>query len=293
VLADITTAPLMPSEFSDLDQQAVFGEVQFNLTGRFAIVAALRWEDYDTQIVRLGRAGIDQQVDDVTGRLGVVFDLSDDTALYGQYATGAQHPSSSVVTGSVLNQNAKMIESEQLEVGLKRQVDGTGFAWNVALFDITKNNLIYDDPTSGNPDDVLVIPEQTSQGIEVGFTYTAAETFQLYGNASTLNAETETGERPPTYVPEETANLGFMWGIGDSVRLIADARYVGERFGGIPIPSYTVVDASVRFDVSDKIGLTFKADNIFDELYATSNYYEETWLVGKPRTASIAFDFTF
>ena len=108
-----------------------------------------------------------------------------------------------------------------------------------------------------------------------------------------INAETETGERPPTYVPEETANLGFMWGIGDSVRLIADARYVGERFGGIPIPSYTVVDASVRFDVSDKIGFTFKADNIFDELYATSNYYEETWLVGKPRTASLAFDFTF
>jgi iron complex outermembrane receptor protein len=293
VFADVTTAPYAPDNMSDVSQWAVFGEAQLNPTERFAIVAALRMDDYDTQIVRLGRAGIDQQVDEITGRIGLVFDLSDDTALYGQYGTGATHPSNSIVTGAVNNRFADMIESEQLEIGLKHQVAGTGFQWNVALFDITKNNLIYDNPSSGNPDDVIVVPEQVSQGIEVGFTYTATQSFQFYGNAASLNAETETGARPPNYAPEQTANLGFAWGIGDSVRILADARYVGDRLGGIPIPSYTVVDASVRFDVSDSIGLTIKADNLFDELYATSNYYDETWMVGKPRTASLAFDFRF
>jgi len=161
------------------------------------------------------------------------------------------------------------------------------------LFDIVRNNTIYDDPTSGNPDDVIVIPEITSQGFEVGFTYTASASFQLYGNAAPLRLEDETGENPGTYAPEETANVGFMWGLGDSVRILADARYVGERFGSIPIPSYTVVDASVRFDFNDSFGVTLKADNLFDELYASSNYYEETWSVGKPRTASVAFDFRF
>jgi outer membrane receptor protein involved in Fe transport len=77
------------------------------------------------------------------------------------------------------------------------------------------------------------------------------------------------------------------------VRLLADARYVGERQGAIPMPPYTVVDASVRFDLKDSFGFTLKADNLFDELYASSNYYDETWAVGKPRTASIAFDFHF
>ena len=57
VLADITTAPYAPDTFSDVTQRAVFGESQFNLNDRFAIVAALRWDDYDTQIARLGRAG--------------------------------------------------------------------------------------------------------------------------------------------------------------------------------------------------------------------------------------------
>ena len=59
------------------------------------------------------------------------------------------------------------------------------------------------------------------------------------------------------------------------------------------MPSYTIVDASVRFDLNDRIGLTLKADNLFDELYAASNYYDETWSVGKPRTTSLAFDYKF
>ena len=56
----------------------------------------------------------------------------------------------------------------------------------------------------------------------------------------------------------------------DAVRLLADARYVGERFdSSIPIPAYTVVDASVRLDASDNIGLDAEGRELFDELYAT------------------------
>jgi iron complex outermembrane receptor protein len=293
VLSQITTAPYLLDNASDVGQWAVFGEAQFKATDRLALVASLRMDDYDTEIVRLGRAGIDQQVDELTGRIGLVFDLNADTALYGQYGTGATHPSNSIVTGAVNNRFADMIESEQMEIGVKHQVAGTGFQWTVALFDITRNNLVYDNPSSGNPADVIIVPEQTSQGVEVGFSYTASTAFQFYGNATALNSETETGARPPFYIPEQTANLGLVWGIGDSVRLITDARYVGDRFGAVPIPSYTVVDASLRFELNEGFALTVRADNVFDELYATTNYYDETWLVGRPRMASVSFDFRF
>ena len=53
-------------------------------------------------------------------------------------STDAPAPGSgSIVTGAVNNRFADMIESEQLEVGLKHQVAGTGFQWTVALFDIS------------------------------------------------------------------------------------------------------------------------------------------------------------
>ncbi|HEY8427939.1 MAG TPA: TonB-dependent receptor, partial [Sandaracinaceae bacterium] len=292
-LADITTAPVALDNTSDVSQWAVFGEARFSPTDRLTLVGALRYDDYDTHYVRLGRNTIDQQVDAVTGRVGAVVDLSDDTVFYAQYGTGATHPTSSVVNASAANREADMIESEQIELGLKHHVDGTGFQWNVAVFDIVKNNLIVDDPDSGNPDDFFVIPEQTSQGVELGFTYALSGSFQVHGNAAVLDTETDTGERPGTYVPEETYNLGIAWSPSSRVRILADARYVGDRFGAVPIPSYTVVDASARWDVNDSIGLTLKADNLFDELYASTNYYSETWLVGRPRTVSLVFDYRF
>jgi iron complex outermembrane receptor protein len=292
-LASLTDAFVVPDNESDVTQRAVFGEAQFSPTDRLALVAALRFDDYDTYYQRVGRAPIDQQVDSLTGRLGVVFDLDDDTALYAQYGTGATHPGSSVVTAAAINAEADMIESEQIELGVKHQVAGTGLSFNVALFDITKNDVIEDDPTSGDPNDLLLIPEQTSSGIEVGFTYAMSDSFQIYGNLAALDAETDTGETP-LFVPEETLNAGFVWNVTDAVRVLADARHVGERYdSSLPIPAYTVVDASTRWDAGANIGLTLKAENLFDELYVTSNYYADTWFVGKPRTLSVAFDYRF
>jgi iron complex outermembrane receptor protein len=85
----------------------------------------------------------------------------------------------------------------------------------------------------------------------------------------------------------------MAWTIGSSFRIVADARYVGDRFGAIMMPSYTVVDASARWDLNETLGLTVKADNLFDELYATSNYYDETWLIGRPQMLSLVMDVRF
>ena len=292
-LLDLTDAPVLLDNMSDVSQIALFGEAQFYLSDRLSLVGALRYDDYQTDYVRLGQAPIDQAVDVVTGRIGTVFDLNDQTVLYAQYGTGATHPSNSVVTASPSNREADMIESEQVEVGLKHQVGGTGLQWTVALFDITKNNLIEDDPNSSDPNDLIVIPEQTSQGIEVGYNYAVTPSFQIYGSVATLNAETNTGATP-NYVPEETANLGFAWNSGGGFRVIADVRHVGDRFEATwPIPSYTVVDASVHWPLEDNIGLTVKAENLLDEEYATTAYYEDTWLLGRLRTLSLVADFRF
>lgn len=293
VLADITDAFYVLDNQADTDQRAVFGEAVFDATDRFSLVAGLRWDDYDNLYERVGRASVDQGNDAVTGRLGAVYDIDADTAFYAQYSTNATHPGSSLVTASALTGQADMIESEQVEIGVKHQVTGTGLAFNLAVFDITKNNLIEDDPTSGDPDDLLFIPEQTSTGIELGFTLTVSDSLQVYGNLAALDAETDTGETP-LFVPERTMNAGVAWNISDDVRLLTDVRYVGERFDpDIPIPAYTVVDASVRFDASNSVALTLKAENLLDELYATSNYYSDTWIRGKPRTMSLAFDYRF
>ena len=292
-LLSLTDAPVLTDNISDVRQAAVFTEAQFKLTETIAIVGALRFDDFSTDYVRLGQAPFEQNTDALTGRMGAVFDISETTAVYAQYGTGATHPSNSIVTASASNRQSDLIESEQFEIGIKNQVNNTSLQWSAAIFDITRKNLTEDDPDSGNPIDVIVIPEQTSQGIELGLDYGFNNGVQLYGNISLLNAETDTGATP-NYIPEKNANLGLAWQWDNRFRFIADARYVGERFHpNNPIPSYTVVDASLRWDIDSNLGLTFKAANLFDELYASSEYYSTTWLVGQPRTLSITADYNF
>ncbi len=84
-LLSLTDAPIALDNVSDVRQFAVFGETQFRVTEDFALVGALRLDDYETDYTRLGQAPIDQSVDALTGRIGFVYDISDSTNFYGQY----------------------------------------------------------------------------------------------------------------------------------------------------------------------------------------------------------------
>lgn len=297
-LNDITAALATTLDnWSDMDQFAVFGEARFELSDRLALVGALRYEDFDASYTDNGGAPsqvtFDSSADATTGRLGLVYDFSEDTAVYGQYGTGAENPGGSVVTVSGSLREADMVESEQVEIGIKHAVSGTGLQWNVALFDITKNNLLIDDPDSPDPADVIVIEEQTSTGIEIGLNYAASNRLQLHANLVTLDAEDDSGETP-TGVPETTWNTGLAWSATESFRLVADLRFVDDRpRGSFMMPSYTVLDASAHFRVNEQLSVILKGDNLTDELYASGSYWSGTWLVGKPRTLSIAADLQF
>ena len=98
----------------------------------------------------------------------------------------------------------------------------------------------------------------------------------------------------PQDVPETTWNAGFAWEATNDIRLVADARFVDDRsLGTTVMPSYTVLDASLHYAVNDDLNLILKAENLNDELYAFGSYWSGTWLVGKPRTFSIAADLRF
>ncbi len=294
-LNDITAAlATLNQDVSEVDQQAMFAELQYRFTDQLALVGGLRYEDFDSSYERAqGSFSRNWSEDSLSGRLGLVFDLSDTTAVYGQYSTGVEHPSGTVVTFGGNFVESDLVESEQLEIGLKKSIEGTGLVWSVALFDIAKNNLIIDDPTSGNPDDVIIIDEQTSAGIEAGLNYAVSDRFQVHANFVALDAETDTGEVPQD-VPETTWNAGFAWKFTNDLRLVADARFVDDRsLGSTVMPSYTVVDASLHYQVNDDLQLILKGENLGDELYAFGSYWSGTWLVGKPRVFSIAADLRF
>ena len=297
VFSDLTSAVTRTEIISDVAQYAVFAEGQVDLTESLTLVLGLRHEDVETDYNDISNPPtFDQNVDELTGRAGLVFDMNDTTALYAQYTTGATHPTGGIVKVNSQNRKADFTETEQVEVGIKQSLLDNRLHWTLALFDIVKNDLVEDDPNSDNPDDRIVIPEKTSEGVELSLTYAPTSTLKLTANGSLVDVEnTVSAGGANVEAPEETYNLGVAWAPLDKLQLLADARYVGKRYHPVtPIPSYTVVDTSARWHFNQDLSIVMRVDNVFDELYASAAYYwNDMWIVGKPRTYNLSLDYRF
>ena len=284
---------------SDVAQYAVFAEGQIGLTESLTLVLGLRHEDVETDFKETDGSTFDLNADELTGRAGLVFDLSDATVLYASYATGANHTNSGIVRISRNQRDVDFTETEQIEVGIKQSLLNNRLHWTLAWFDIVKNDVLAEDPDNPGPDNRIVIPEKTSDGVEFSLAYAPTETLQLTANGTLVNVERTVGGGcgwcADVEAPEETYNLGLAWAPLDKLRLLADARYVGKRFHPEnPIPSYTVVDTSARWRFTEDLSIALRVDNVFDELYASAAYYwHAQWLVGKPRTYSLTLDYNF
>ena len=290
-ITDWTTEIPNPNVESDVSQIGIFAESQVQYTDQLALVLALRYEDLETDYWSSGGGEADQQVDDITGRVGLVYDLNESTAIYGQYATGSEHPGGGVVRVSSSTINADLTKTEQVEIGIKQNLIDQRLSWELALFDITKNDQLI----VNNPDlsDARYIDEQTSQGIELSINAQISDRFGMYANVVSLDAEVTGGSRPDL-VPERTFNLGVSASLTNQLTWLADSRYVGNKVdSGAEIRSYNVVDTSLRYQPDSGLAFTAKLENAFDEIYASTATWTGNWLVGKRRTFSLTADLSF
>ena len=295
--SDLTSSVARTETISDAAQFAAFAEGQVGLTESLTLVVGLRHEDVETELNDISNPpSFDQNVDALTGRAGLVFDVSDTTALYAQYATGATHPTGSIVRVVRRNREIGFTKTELLEVGIKQSLADDRWHWTVALFDIVKNDLIGDHPD--DRDAKIVIPEKTSGGVELSVTFAPTDALKLTANAAFVDVDrTVSGGfwGGDVEAPDKTYNLGLAWAPGDKLQVLADARFVGMRWNpDNAIPAYTVVDASAHWHFNEDLSIALRIDNVFDELYASSPYYlADAWLVGKPRTLNLSVDYSF
>lgn len=307
--SDVSDSVAVLDQVSDASQLALFAETQLKVTDQFALVGGIRYDRIETDYERLtyDASGnrdttvdnsVNQEIDPTMYRFGIVYDLSSDTTLYGQLSTGETHPrGGDVVRVSNSLREADTVTVEQYEIGIKQSLLDGRLNWNLAFFDITRKNLVIDDPDSSDPTDFITVPEQTAQGVEVGVDFAPGENLIAYANAALVDSERDTGSgyiKTP-YAPELTVNAGLLFAITDAIRLGADFRYVDERpYEDLPLPSYSVVDLSVGYSVSERTRLTVNALNVFDEVYATADHWTGgQWLVGRPQTLSLTLDTSF
>ncbi|MBE9136168.1 TonB-dependent siderophore receptor [Nodosilinea sp. LEGE 07088] len=206
-------------------------------------------------------------------RLGLVYQPSDEHALYASYSRSFLQSVGTAFDNTLFEPE----RGNQYEVGIKSDWLDNRLSTTLALYQITRTNVLTEDPI--NPNFSVQTGEQRSRGLELtatgeilpgwnivaGYAYTDAQI--------TADNTLAVGNRLNN-VPEHAASLwttyeiqeGSLQGLGFGLGLF----YVGDRQGDLDnsfqVPGYTRTDASVFYTRENfRVGLNL--ENLFDITY--------------------------
>ncbi len=303
-------APRSKGRTTTTDTSSLFVENRTRLTDQLSLVSALRYDHIDFDVVdHVARTSLDRHWDAITGRLGLVYDLTSNLSLYTQYSTSAEPPGGTLTSASISQVgDFDLSTGRQVEIGSKFDfLDGRGSA-TAAAYRIVRKNISV--PSSTVPNTTEQAGQQTSTGIELAASFKITSQLLAAGNFSWVNAEydefneTVSGVvysrkgKNPVNIPERTANLWLTYDLAPGWQVGADARYVSSVYANTAntmwVPSYTLYGLSMTHDLDKHVQLSARLRNLTDEVYARFIHQTNAqYYVGEPRSLEVAVQWRY
>ncbi|MCC5072828.1 TonB-dependent siderophore receptor [Xanthomonas campestris] len=296
---------LAPITDTDERQQVwgVYAQDQIDLGARWKALLGVRYDHYQKGIANRLRATTQQASDGVISpRAGLTVHLDDTLSLYASAAAGFR-PNSGVGANG---QSFAPEKSRSLETGLKYVQPGEGLEATLAVFRIDKENVLSLDPADTSFS--LPVGQMRSEGAEldllgrltphlaasVGLAYTDSQVTR--SSAAAMGTGLAEGRRFPN-VPRVSGNAFVNYaqplsGTRSAAVGVGVSR-TGERLGsvdsntGFVLPTYTVWRLVGHYDLSERLRLYAKVENLTDCRYAAFSYSEQWVYPGAPRTWTV------
>jgi catecholate siderophore receptor len=264
----------------------IYGADQIALHEYFDIIGGLRWDYFSAnQENKLpGQVDFDATDKMLSYRGGLVFHPTSQQSYYFSYAA-AFNPSAEGLQLAANNQSTPPEKNEIFEIGTKFLLMGGQLTLQGALFQIEKTDARTNDPILG----VQVLDgKQRSRGVEfgaagrvlpgwnvfTGFTYLDAKILKS-NDVQTVEGVTYSLQgKVPQNVPRYSATLWTTYDFLDKWQIGGGPTYVGSRFANNSnaneVPGYVRWDATVAYNVSEKIQCRFNAQNFTNKHYIES-----------------------
>ena len=251
---------------TELDQVGLYASGHASIGDKWIINGGLRmdWVNYgangfltnlDTSVTSYNH---DMKDTLPSANLSVGYNLSQSTMVYGSLSNSFNLP----LSGIKANGDALDVEKAVAgELGLKYTAPSGQTTFNAALFNIQKNDVVFDDPASNSPIVYTQVGKVRSQGLELEVTHDFGNGLSLFGSATYTDAEiTEDatyGGNKVARVPDIAAALFAEYQLPQVAGLTigAGARYTGSRYADVSntydMKSVMLFDASIRYDWND------------------------------------------
>lgn len=220
-------------------------------------------------------------------KAGVLYHPNDSTTYYANYSEGFEPQRSETIDDVRDFNNGMEIDattSTQYELGAKWQLADDRLLITAALFDITKENVLFSekfvhpDPNSEIDTITTQVGEQRHKGFEVAAQGAVTDKLFVMTSVMNLDAVYEKDAKlqgnTPIDAPEWSASIWSRYEFTEDFAVNAGAFYEGERFADsenlIIKDAYTRVDmgATYKMEFSDTdVNIRFNIQNLFDTDY--------------------------
>ncbi len=290
-------------EKRELEQTGLYLQDQLSL-GNWHASLGLRhdWVEI-TNTNKDSNTDTDLDVTQFSGRAGLLYRFDNGIAPYLSYSTSFSPNSTSDQNGNLLAPT----KGEQKEIGLKYQPTNTKDHYSVALFDITQKNIATKLP---NETFYRATGEIQSRGVELeaysqltnaasvraGYSYTDV-TLKKTNDANQGNKNNQSPRHQIGVWGQYAFQSGVLFGldVGLGVRYHAD-MYADEA-NTEKVPNYTLVDASIGYDLG-RLGLKgmsaqLNAANLLNKEYVASCYDINFCYFGAERNVTATLNYAF
>lgn len=300
-----------------LQDQIALGKWRFTLGGRYD------WTKDDTftqaYTVATGRYGAYTPTlvkdEAFSGNAGVLYVTDNGFTPYLSYSESFQPSGSSNL--SFDRTPFDPVTGQQWEAGVKYQPAGFDGLLTLSAYDLRQQNILTNDPlhpvgcgATGASQCQLQDGEGRVRGIELEGRITPLEGFSVIGATTWMDSEVTRSNngyqgKELAMVPDWSAALWgdytFQAGALSGLSLAAGVRYNGESYGDSAnlyrIPSYTLFDAAIRYDLG-RVGaanalLSLNVSNLGDKLYVSTCGGTSSCYYGTGRTVMATARFSW
>ena len=283
------------TDATDIKQthKSIYASSRLNLSERLSLLLGARRVELTQKGFSYG-ARSDTDASKTVPYYGATYQLASDLMLYGSYSEVFKQQ-------TWVNDQFQPLgatEGENHEVGLKKSFNDERAVLTIALFQSANNNLgefVGRDTATGT---AFYAPRDfDSKGYEVELSGELKRGLNVGAGFTYVKLEDSDGNDIRPYVPARLLKVSASYRlpglpdlkIGGLVKWQEDITTNDER---VEQKAYTLLDLSLSYDVNSNISVAVNIDNVTDEKYLNSLYWDQAYY-GAPRNVSASISWNY
>ncbi|MEN7341419.1 MAG: TonB-dependent siderophore receptor [Pseudomonadota bacterium] len=294
---------------SDVSFTSLYLQDQINLTDSFKLIAGLRYDVFDIDVLDRIEQNDGDAIDgnfsrkdsEVTPRLGFIYKPAENISVYASYSeTFLPRSGDQFLTLNLDSESTRAQFFENREIGLKWDIR-PDLSLTAAVFELDRESFTSVDPE--DPEQVIIIEGSTTPGVELQLTGQITPRWSIVTGLATLDGEVQRADgsgNDGNKTRQTPDNMFSIWnnfqinerlgfGIGATYQ---DAFFVRED-NAVEVPSFTRVDAATFYQATDRLMLQLNIENLLDEDYFPDAHSNDNISTGEPINARLTATFQF